>query len=359
MRILRAVVLALCLVLVPSVAFADGEDTDDPPLIMDGTLTPNTVDYHGGDVVIAATVTDDVGIDNVYADVVLEDGSNTSWVVPMTSSGGSTTYSGTFTVPQNFTTDTPSYAVAIWATDTIGQGNGYANGEIYQTAQPEFDEPPVVSDPQVSPRTLTAAGGAVTISANASDNRSVSEVHAVVTLPGGSMTDVTLDPDSSTHFVGTFNAPANSTTTAQQYAVSVVATDDIGQQDSESAGTFSVAKRATPAPGVLAISPSRVAFGNVRTGTTARRSVLVSNTGQRNSSPVTFVVRAPSSPFSLARGTRTVTLRPGQSLSLSIGFKPTSVGAKSGQVRLQRTDGRQPGLSIALTGRGVKPPKRH
>ena len=129
---------------------------------------------------------------------------------------GGTLYSATVYIPQHFT-DTPvDWAAAVWAEDTIGQGGQSAAGTVTVDAQPQFDEPPVVSNPTVEPRNLPAAGGPVTIEADAYDLRGISEAYAVVTLAGGGSTTVPMEGISSSRFRGVFNAPANAGSAAQQ-----------------------------------------------------------------------------------------------------------------------------------------------
>ena len=121
--------LALSLVLIPGAAFGDGEDN--PPVVSNGSFTPSEVGYLGGDVVISASVTDDIGLHDVYAELFAQDG--TYAAVTLTPTGAGSMYSGTFRVPQNLSFEPTSYQVFIRAHDTALQENDeYFVGEISQ-----------------------------------------------------------------------------------------------------------------------------------------------------------------------------------------------------------------------------------
>ena len=137
-------------------AFAqDPEDT--PPSIANPTFTPNTVPYTGGEVDIVADVTDDVGVTAVYADVFTSGGDGQS--VQLFASATPPAYSGSVVMGPNFSDSPVSYSVVLQATDSQRRHDDRKAGEITVDAQPEFDEPPIVSDPSVTPRTLGSGGG--------------------------------------------------------------------------------------------------------------------------------------------------------------------------------------------------------
>lgn len=102
--------------------------------------------------------------------------------------------------------------------------------------------PPAIIDCTVTPRALPGSGGTVTIGAQVVDNSAVENVRALVTGPGGESQQVLLErqPDSDA-FVGTFNAPANTGSVAQQYQVKLEAFDDSGNRSAADCGAFTVA----------------------------------------------------------------------------------------------------------------------
>jgi hypothetical protein len=327
---------------------------DTPPLVSNGVITPGSLPYLGGTVTISADAVDDVGVTTVYANVTNPDGSLQS--VQLIQSGPQM-YSGTLTVGPNFTDSPVSYEIEVQATDTNGATDTQLIGSVDVDAQPQFDEAPVASDPSVEPRDLPAAGGTVAISAAASDNRGISEVYANIVGPDGSSASVPLEPNESSRYGGTFNVPANAGATPQQYAIEVVALDDIGQPGTVDAGVVTVAAPVLAA-GRLSITPRSLRFGQVRVGWSAWRWVVLRNAGAKRSAPVAGVVRALGAPFSLSGDEVRFRLWPGQTRAVPVSFRPWATGTYGGSLTVQRDDGAQAGLAVALQGKAVKPPRR-
>jgi hypothetical protein len=141
-----------------------------------------------------------------------------------------------------------SYDVEIQAYDTDNAYAASTIGSVQVEGRPQFDEAPWVSLTEMFPTFLSSEGGAVTIRAEAGDNRGLSGIYASVTGPGGSMAEVPMSALDSSHFEGTFNAPANSGPLAAEYLVEVIAVDDIGQQGRAAAGTVTVEAPPPPPP---------------------------------------------------------------------------------------------------------------
>jgi hypothetical protein len=358
--LLRVHIAALCLSLIatallfspdPSPADEPGEDT--PPVITNGILAPSFLFYEGGAVSISVDVTDDVGVTSVYAEIVGSDGSNQG--VGLESTGGMS-YSTNISIPPNYSEGEVWYSVWVWASDTNKSFSSQLIGEIQVNALPQFDEPPSVWEPSVSPHQLPPTGGPVTIQASASDNRAISEVYAAITFPDGTITQVQLEPISSTRYEGVFTAPANAKSTPEQYGIEVTALDDIGQPASADAGSFSVAAQ-PQASGRLAVRPGTRYFGRVMLGTQSRRLLVVRNKGPRSSKPIEGLIQTSGAPFSLPGGaTNGIRFRlgPGQVGIYVIEFRPTAVGSQTGSLSIVRSDGDQPGLGVQLSGQGVK-----
>jgi hypothetical protein len=254
--VMVAVVLAVLAFLAvgPALAAAQADDNE-PPVVFNGKATPGSLPYQGGTVTISVDATDDVGVASVGATMYGSDGGFQS--VQLIYTGG-TSYSATVALGPNYTDSSVNYSLEIMAMDAEdGSTLEFFNG-VDIDAQPQFDELPAVSDPSVAPRSLPAAGGVVTIQATATDNRGISDVYARVTAPGGGTTDVPLEGISSSRFEGTYTAPANTGLTSSQYAISITATDDIGQQDSIDAGNVTVATN--QAPVVRALPSGRFSY---------------------------------------------------------------------------------------------------
>src|SRR5207237_8583495 len=82
--------------------------------------------------------------------------------------GTSITYSGTVTLPGNAATTAAVYHFTVSASDTAG-GSAQADGGTVSVSVPA-NPPPVISNPQLSPRSLLSTGGTVTISAQVTDD---------------------------------------------------------------------------------------------------------------------------------------------------------------------------------------------
>lgn len=339
---------------------AEGGGEDTPPVISNGVVSPGGLPYQGGTVSIDVDVEDDFGVSMAYAAIYGPNGiwENVLLIPSKISPEGVATYSGSVNVPPNYTDSQVSYGVEIQASDTNGASALELIGWIDVEAQPQFDEAPFVSDPTVTPRQLPASGGPVKIRATATDNRSVSSVHATVTPPGGTSFQIEMEPISSSQFEGVFDVPGNADPTARQYAIEIVAEDDIGQPGTADAGIVTVAPTSLPpAGGPLAVSPAGRYFGRVRVGHRARRLILVRNNGPRKSAPVEGVIQTSGGPFSLPGAAPDgvhFRLRPGRSRIFVVSFRPTVVGPQTGSVSIVRADDAQPGLAVQLSGEGTR-----
>jgi hypothetical protein len=271
------------------------------------------------------------------------------------------TYSGSLTIPGNFTDSPMNYSIVVQAIDLGGNSTWESGGGVTVDAAPQFDERPVVSDPLVTPRDLPSGGGSSTIRVTATDDRSISEAYATITRPDGSTTNVALEGVSSTEFEGVFTAPANTGATAAQYAIEVTALDDIGQSASADAGLVTVAAAAPP-PNLakLTVNPGRLSFQTIRVGDRGRESIAVRNTGGRSAGTVRGVVAVSGAGFTLVGGGPAgiaFTLRPGESKAIKVEFRPAGPGRYAGTVTVRRNDGAQPGLAVRLSGQAI-PKKR-
>lgn len=335
-----AVVALLTLGLLAPVAAARAAD-EDPPVVTDASVTPTQLPKAGGTVTITATVTDDVGVQQVYAEISGSDGSYTS--VGLAHTTGST-YQGTTTIPGNGTEEERSYSIVVFAADAAqNYSEGVGAGEVSVEAQPQMDPYPWVSNTTVAPRDLPSGGGDVTIGAIATDNRSVNEVYAQVSGPDGFEAAVELFGDGTDHYEGVLTLPANPTASARQYSVTVYASDDIGQQDSDDGGTITVAPG-----GTLKVSEKTSAFGRVPIRSKAVRLIKVRNTGVPGSPSLPVDAVLTGSPAFTFGGPSSFRVKPGETRYLRIRFRPTAVGPATAELTINGT-----GPVVRLTGRGV------
>jgi Abnormal spindle-like microcephaly-assoc'd, ASPM-SPD-2-Hydin len=102
--------------------------------------------------------------------------------------------------------------------------------------------------------------------------------------------------------------------------------------------------------GKLAANPASIAFGSVTLNTTTTQTVQLSNP---SASSIAISSASTSGPgFRLTGLAVPVTLAPGQNVTFSVMFDPSSSGAASGSVQVMPADATPP-LVIALSGTGV------
>jgi hypothetical protein len=104
--------------------------------------------------------------------------------------------------------------------------------------------------------------------------------------------------------------------------------------------------------GLLAATPDNLDFGRVGVGTSAARSVVLSNQG---ATPVTIATLAADSPFSVENGAAGLVVAPGATSAVVVDFDPTAGGAAAGQLTATLSDGAPPLALVALSGTGAKP----
>jgi hypothetical protein len=360
--------LAALLLVLPAAASAcieDGGGEDRAPAIGGAQISPATLTNLGGTVVLSGEVEDDCGISSVHGEIVNEGFASFFEMHPVGPGSfvNAILYQGEAQLPPNYQESPVYYFAVMEAEDTNGSIEHAFSGEVEVAAAPAFDEAPYVANATLSPRTLSPAGGLVTIGADASDNRSVANAFAIVTLPDKSQREVALEPVSSQHFEGTFSAPANLGAAPEEYSVVVYAGDDIGQTGSESAGSFTVAAPVAPPPsGELVLrGPATRFFGRVKVGHASARRVVVRNTGARGTAPVAASITTSGAPFSVhgaAGGKVEFVLKPKEARTFALEFEPVAAGPAAGSVVVARADGAQASFSVSLTGVGVEPPKR-
>ena len=106
----------------------------------------------------------------------------------------------------------------------------------------------------------------------------------------------------------------------------------------------------------MSVAPPFVNFGNVNTGQSATQTLTIANQVDLTSA-LTGNVGTLSAPFSVTSGSGAFNLNPGQSVSVTVKFLPTTAGPASGTLSItHNTANRTNPASIALSGTGVIPP---
>jgi Abnormal spindle-like microcephaly-assoc'd, ASPM-SPD-2-Hydin len=349
-------VLAGAFLVLADHAIADETEVDTtPPAFLSSELSPGSLSYEGGNVQIRVEIVDESGVQMTTAQVYGSDG---SYQAIQLYEGYKDNYFGTLEAPANYSDSPVTYSVEVQAYDLENNFNAGSIGEVQVEGQPRFDEAPYISTTELWPQFLPAAGGTVTIGAEAGDNSGLSAVYAMITpVSSGSSSGAGLNAVSSSHFEGTYEVPANTGFLAAEYLVEVVVQDDIGQEARAGAGTITV--EAAPPPlssGLLAVRPAERAFGSVAIGKKAERVVVVRNLARDGGEPVAATGQiAGSSGFSISgapTGGLHFVLAPGEKRRIAVVFQPTAAGRHSGLLEIVRDDGGQTGLAVELSGRG-------
>jgi hypothetical protein len=103
--------------------------------------------------------------------------------------------------------------------------------------------------------------------------------------------------------------------------------------------------------GQLTANPATLSFGNINTGSSASKQVVLTNTG--NAAVKISQITATGTGFSAKGITVPATLNAAQSATLTVGFAPASAANSSGTITVT-SDAKSSPLSIAVTGSGVQ-----
>ena len=172
--------------------------------------------------------------------------------------------------------------------------------------------------------TLTGAAASATVVSLTSSNSAVT-VPASVTVAAGASS-------------ATFTATATAVSTAQ--------TATLTAAEGGTSQTYALQLNAS-VPG-LSVSPSSVAFGTDLLNTSTSQSVTVTSSG--TAALTISGVSVSGAGFSVSGITVPLTLNPGQTATLTVGFDPTVAGAASGAVTI--SSNASSGGTIALSGTG-------
>lgn len=102
---------------------------------------------------------------------------------------------------------------------------------------------------------------------------------------------------------------------------------------------------------VLSFSATTLGFGSVNTGSSSTQNVTVTNKG--NANVVISQISESGAGFTLSGAGAPVTITPGQVLTFSVVFMPSTAGAVSGTVTVTSNASGSP-TAIALSGTGVQ-----
>ncbi len=118
--------------------------------------------------------------------------------------------------------------------------------------------------------------------------------------------------------------------------------------------TLSVSWSATAQAAVVTLqpNPAQLSFGNVNVGTTATLQIAFKNTG--NSDANVSGISITGTGFAIAGSESSVTLTPGQYLTLNVTYDPKSAASNTGSLTIT-SNATTSKLNVPLSGTGVKP----
>ena len=214
--------------------------------------------------------------------------------------------------------------------------------------------PPAISSPTVAPRELLPVGGTVTIAAVVSNNVAADSVSASIT--GAS--SVSLTSESGNFYTGTFNAPANTGTNNQIYAVSIRA----GSGLLASAGTITVDGVSA---GLLKLSSTNLVFKATKVKAKTTLTVKLQNTGSGSlrikiNGPFTsfgqlaFKVQLPGTARSTIAvdGSVWLSLAPKKTVVATVTFQPFATLPVNDQLSISSNATGQPPVVVKFSGTG-------
>ncbi len=175
----------------------------------------------------------------------------------------------------------------------------------------------------------------------------------------GTLTITQVSAAGSGFSVGTLSLPINltssqSTTFNVQFtpasAGSASGSVTIVSNAPNSAAAIALSGTGVAATEVLSFSTTTVGFGNVNTGSSSTLNVTLTNAG--NANVTVSQITESGAGFTLTGASTPVTLTPGQNLSFSVIFNPTSAGSASGTVTVTSNATGSP-TTVTLSGTGV------
>jgi hypothetical protein len=207
---------------------------------------------------LAPGVTDNNGVEDVYVrDLQTSVTTLVSVTATFTRGGevypvklfllGATQYFAIFDLPTNTTLLAQSYRIEVVATDAAGNRASLNGGSLTLLAATREHNRPQIPHCLISPRSLPATGGEVTVLLVIVDDSPIERLSAGFRLRGtAAATEVTLMQVEigQPFYRGMFTAPANGTAEPQEYGLSVFAMDRWRNFTTASFGTLTVAPAA-------------------------------------------------------------------------------------------------------------------
>lgn len=193
------------------------------------SINPSNLNYAVSSTInINTTITDNIAVSVVLANITLPNGTINQ--ITLINTTNNTFYNSTFSI----TSLTGTYTLRIIANDSSIHNN-INSSETTTFTVGDVIAPNVTN---VTPITGTnyAQNTAVNISANVTDNINVSTVLANITLPNGTINQITLNNRSLINYNGTFNI----TGAVGTYTIRIIANDTSNNVNSSETTTFTI-----------------------------------------------------------------------------------------------------------------------
>ena len=196
------------------------------PSVTNAAIAPPTLSAAGGTITVTATVTDPNNrvITGVTAAITSAGGTVT---IGLTAGAGGV-YTGTYQVGADTGSAPITFTATVTATNDLGLSTTVPAAG--QTVQSNDSTPPSVTNASISPPTLTALGGTITVTATVNDpgGRAITGVTAAISNGAGTVNITLSNGGSGSSYTGTYQAPANTGQAPITYTATVTATNDLG-----------------------------------------------------------------------------------------------------------------------------------
>lgn len=346
----------------------------DPPVIQSCLLDPTELPHTGGQVTLTAVVTDNVGVGTVTATITPEGGPPVD--APLTQGSGDI-WSTNFSLAGNAAAAPVVYTVTIKAEDGAGNSVSEPCGTV-TVAAPDVTLP-VISNPEVTPGSLSPDGGTVTIRATVTDNVGVEQVVADVNAnlpppkgkkgkkgkrrnrprPSAVVAQVPLTHVGDNVYEGQYTAPANDTSQPVNYTVTVRAQDPSQNEATAPGGGFTVAAFV---PGRIQVTPATLNFGLVDLNDTVQREFTIRNVGKGF---LTAEMTNLGEPFQILLKKENPTplgdkeryffgLAPGESLQVRVLFTPRRHARYPAEIRIFSSDAKKKTARVQIRAFGCE-----
>jgi hypothetical protein len=227
-------------------------------------ITPSSLNFNLNAVInITANVTDEINISIVRANITLPNGTIEQVTLNnITRTNDSQFFNNTF----NITSIVGTYTIRIFANDTV---NNINNSETVTFTVGDIIFPNVTN---ISPNNANfEVSSTINISVNVTEETNLDTVLANITLPNGTIRQITLGNLTPIHFNSTFSV----TDTLGTYTLRIIVNDSTNNVNSSETTTFTVGDTLPPA--VTSLTPT--AYSNFSANPAVNLSAIVTDAG--------------------------------------------------------------------------------